>query len=151
MRFDEYNELFEGIKKMKLLTKLCILQGTGYPTSFGCGTLFKALEALKKLISFKFHLKAYCFNANEMRATLKHLLKHPSLEEVNILMKMELHSQLPYNFDAEFYGDMTKLRKKLRSFQLVFDLLSKPKYDAVYDQVHKIIVPTGTGKKIFNW
>jgi len=148
--YDEYNELFKGIKEMESLARLSIFQATGYRKSFEYSIVFKALESLKKLKSFKLHLKSYCFDPNEMIAAPKHLLKHPSLEKVNILMRMELQSQLPYNFDDEFYGDMTKLRKKLSSFKLIFDLLLRPEYEAVYDRVHKVIVPTGVGNKIFN-
>jgi len=148
MRFDEYIELFEGIKKMKSLDSLCVLERERFPMSFGYGIVFKTLECLKKLKSFKLHLGYYAFDANEMSGALKHLLKHPSLEKLDMSMKMDRLSKQEYDFGDEFYGNLKKLRNKLRSFKLSLILFSELD-KGVYDSILKIMLPTGIANKHF--
>jgi len=151
MRFDEYNELLDGVKKMKSLRSLNIIQRYEFPMSFGYGIVFKTLEVLKKLKSFTLKLASYGFDGIEMFAFIRHLAKHPSLEKVDISMRKDGLSNHPFNFDDEFYGNITKLRNKLRSFKLEFIVFPDPEYVSIFEEVEKIITPSGRNNRCFHF
>jgi len=150
MRFDEFIELFKGIQKMKSLTELSIILIHNLPYSFAYGPVFKTLEALKKLKSFTLDLGHYGCDGKEMSVVFQHLLKHPSLEEVHISLKMDKTSQQPYYFDEYFYESIAQLRKKLHlGFELKMIIFNHPQYIQVYERVSKIINPPGSRNELF--
>jgi len=149
MRFDEYNELFEGIKKIKSLNSLCLTEREKYQNTFGYGSVFKILEVLKNLKSFTLKLGWNAFDAVEMLAIFKHLVRHPSLEKVDLSMKMHSHPMKPYNFDDDFYCNIAKLKEKLLSFKVLFNISAEFKRDPFYENVSKIICPDWKENRYF--
>jgi len=145
----EYAGLFQNVQEMNSLTNLCIAEQERYSMRFDYSIVFQALEALKNLKSLKIHLGYYGLGAHEMETFLNILSSHPSLEKVDISIKMDRMSKRPYDFDEEFYQKITNLRRKLRSFKILLIVFSGPEYDAVYERVCKIIIPNGKPNKLF--
>jgi len=147
MTSSEYNDFFEGLKNLKSLVNLSVIETSDDSRSLGFEVVFKALEALKELKTLKLILGCYPFAVNEMRAIWKHLLKHPSIEEVEISTPMARCTGdcSCFCFDDEFHGTMKKLKERLRRL-IVIPLFA---HKTFHERVPEIIMPDGIPNQNF--
>jgi len=112
--FDQYNALFQAIQKFKSLKKLTIVQTIQFNTTFAYAIIFKALGVLKKLTSIRIDV-GHNFDTRELDSFPQHLLKHPTLKEVDIAFQIN-----PRNCEISegFYANIHRLREKLQELKL---------------------------------
>jgi len=158
MTFKEYNDLLRLLQKIQSLPSLCIFERQEDPMSADYNALFQTLNSLKNLKSLKIILGSYRFRGEEMKAGFSVLQSHPSLEKVNICVKMVRFEVDARVFDEEFYQNLTKLRRKLRSFRLTVWLYAnhpivenrfKDLIKIIIPNVSEVIIPNGKSNKLF--